>query len=79
MQTAKKKQEKLNNNPVTGIPSKTIPPRNPVFTDARIFTERFVIMRGTDYYLRLFYDGSTDFEGVERYFHQFALAARRGK
>ena len=35
------------------------------------------ILRARDEFLRLFYDDSTDFYGVERYFHQFALAARR--
>ena len=37
------------------------------------------ILRARDEFLRLFYDGSTDYSGVERYFHQFALAARRGR
>jgi hypothetical protein len=37
------------------------------------------ILRARDEFLRLFYDDSTDFSGIERYFHQFALAARRGK
>ena len=37
------------------------------------------ILRARDEFLRLFYDCSTDFSGVERYFHQFALAARRGR
>ena len=37
------------------------------------------ILRARNEFLRLFYDDSTDFSGVERYFHQFALAARRGR
>ena len=37
------------------------------------------ILRARDEFLRLFYDGSTDFEEIERYFHYFALAARRGR
>ena len=37
------------------------------------------ILRARDEFLRLFYDGSTDFEAVERYFHQFAVAARRDR
>ena len=37
------------------------------------------ILRARDEFLRLFFDGSTDYDGVERYFHYFALAARRGK
>jgi hypothetical protein len=37
------------------------------------------ILRARDEFLRLFYDGSTDFEAIERYFHYFALAARRGR
>jgi len=35
------------------------------------------ILRARDEFLRLFYDDSRDFCGVERYFHQFAMAARR--
>ena len=35
------------------------------------------ILRARDEFLRLFYDDSTDYNGVERYFNQFALAARR--
>ena len=37
------------------------------------------ILRARDEFLRLFYDDSTDFDGVARYFHQFAIAARRGR
>jgi hypothetical protein len=37
------------------------------------------ILRARDEFLRLFYGDSTDFDGVGRYFHQFALAARRGR
>jgi len=37
------------------------------------------ILRARDEFLRLFYDDSADFSGVERYFHQFAMAARRGR
>ena len=37
------------------------------------------ILRSRDEFLRLFYDGSTDFDGVERYFHHFALAARHDR
>ena len=37
------------------------------------------ILRARDEFLRLFYDGSTDFDGVEQYFHQFALAARHDR
>jgi len=37
------------------------------------------ILRARDEFLRLFYDDSTDFSEVERYFHYFALAARRGR
>jgi len=37
------------------------------------------ILRARDEFLRLFFDDSTDFSGVERYFHHFALAARRGR
>ena len=39
----------------------TIPPMGQRFKDAQIFTERFVIMRGYDYYMRLFSDGSSEF------------------
>ena len=35
------------------------------------------ILRARDEFLRLFYDHSTDYNGVERYFYHFALAARR--
>ena len=37
------------------------------------------ILRARDEFLRLFFDDSTDFSGIERYFHNFALAARRGR
>jgi len=37
------------------------------------------ILRARDEFLRLFFDDSTDFAGVERYFHHFAMAARRGR
>ena len=37
------------------------------------------ILRARDEFLRLFFDDSTDFSGVERYFYHFALAARRGR
>ena len=37
------------------------------------------ILRARDEFLRLFYDDSTDFSGIERYFHHFAIAARRGR
>ena len=37
------------------------------------------ILRARDEFLSLFYGDSTDYEGVQRYFHQFALAARRGR
>ena len=37
------------------------------------------ILRARDEFLRLFYDGSTDYLEIERYFHHFALAARRGR
>ena len=37
------------------------------------------ILRSRDEFLRLFYGDSTDYEGVERYFQHFALAARRGR
>jgi len=37
------------------------------------------ILRARDEFLRLFYDNSTDYEEIERYFYQFALAARRGR
>ena len=37
------------------------------------------ILRARDEFLRLFYDDATDFRGVEKYFHQFAVAARRIK
>ena len=37
------------------------------------------ILRSRDEFLRLFYDDSTDFEAIERYFHHFALAARLGR
>jgi hypothetical protein len=37
------------------------------------------ILRARDEFLRLFYDDSTDFNGVARYFHHFALVARRGR
>ena len=37
------------------------------------------ILRARDAFLALFYGDATDFAGVERYFHQFALAARRGR
>jgi len=34
------------------------------------------ILRARDEFLRLFYDGSKDFEAIERYFHWFALLVR---
>ena len=37
------------------------------------------ILRSRDEFLSLFYGDSTDFDGVERYFHYFALAARRDR
>jgi len=37
------------------------------------------ILRARDEFLRLFYGDSTDYEGVERYFYMFALAARRNR
>ena len=37
------------------------------------------ILRARDEFLNLFYGDSADYEGVERYFYQFALAARRGR
>ena len=37
------------------------------------------ILRSRDEFLSLFYGDSTDYSGVERYFHHFALAARRGR
>ena len=37
------------------------------------------ILRARDEFLRLFYGDSTDYEGVERYFYNFALAARRDR
>jgi hypothetical protein len=36
-------------------------PRSSRFKDARIFTEHYVKMRGNDYYMRVFYDGSSEF------------------
>ena len=35
------------------------------------------ILRARDEFLRLFFDDSTDFCEIEKYFHFFALAARR--
>ena len=35
------------------------------------------ILRARDEFLRLFYDDSTDFSEIERYFNYFAFAARR--
>ncbi len=40
---------------------RTIPPRGKRFINETVFTERFVIMRGLDYYMRQFYSGSTEF------------------
>ena len=37
------------------------------------------ILRSRDEFLRLFYGDSEDYDGVERYFHHFAMAARRGR
>ncbi|MCL2124364.1 MAG: hypothetical protein FWH33_00045 [Oscillospiraceae bacterium] len=37
------------------------------------------ILRSRDEFLRLFFGDSTDYDGVERYFHHFAIAARRGR
>ena len=37
------------------------------------------ILRARDEFLRLFYDDSEDFSAIERYFHNFALAARRNR
>ena len=37
------------------------------------------ILRARDEFLSLFYGDSTDFSGVERYFHYFAIAARKGR
>ncbi|MDR3318278.1 MAG: hypothetical protein LBS99_02460 [Clostridiales bacterium] len=36
-------------------------PRSSRFKDAQVFTERYVKMRGNDYYMRVFYDGSSEF------------------
>jgi len=38
-----------------------IPPRGERFKDLTVFAERYVIMRGLDYYMRLFHDGSSEF------------------
>ena len=37
------------------------------------------ILRSRDEFLRLFYGDSDDYDGVERYFYFFALAARHGR
>jgi hypothetical protein len=37
------------------------------------------ILRARDEFLSLFYGGSTDYDGIARYFHYFALAARRNR
>ena len=37
------------------------------------------ILRARDEFLALFYGDSTDYDGVERYFHHFAIAARLGR
>jgi hypothetical protein len=42
-------------------PDLTQPPRSERFTGEQIFTERYVKMRGNDYYMRVFYDGSSEF------------------
>jgi hypothetical protein len=38
-----------------------IPPRSTRFKDAQVFTERFVRMRGNDYYMRVFDNGGSEF------------------
>ena len=40
---------------------RTIPPRGSSFENETIFIERFVVMRGLDYYLRQFHSGSAEF------------------
>ena len=37
------------------------------------------VLRARNEFLRLFFDNSMDFSEIERYFHQFALAARRNR
>ena len=39
----------------------TTPPRSKRFEGETVFTERFVMMHGKDYYMRLFYSGSSEF------------------
>lgn len=58
---AKIKQENAENIQLLNSQKNTVPPRSQRFAEAKVFTERFVIMRGVDYYMRLFYDGSSEF------------------
>ena len=44
---------------------KTIPPRGKRFDSYEIFTERFVIMRGSIYYMRVFKDDSVEFSSYD--------------
>ena len=37
------------------------------------------ILRARDEFLSLFYGDSSDYDGIERYFYHFAIAARRGR
>lgn len=43
------------------IENQNKPRRSIQFKDKHIFAEHYVIMRGQTYYMRLFYDGSSEF------------------
>ena len=42
-------------------PADAIPPGSARFEGESVFTERFVIMRGQDYYMRVFHSGASEF------------------
>ena len=48
-----------------------IPPRSPKYKDLKIFAEKFVLMRGQKYYMRQFYDGSSEFVAFDYSFKKW--------
>ena len=56
-----------------------IPPRGKRLDGETIFAERFVVMRGLDYYMRQFYNGSTEFvrfdETARKWVYLYFVAA----
>ena len=57
----------------------TVPPRSKRFANAKIFAERFVVMRGQDYYMRVYTDDSSEFvrfdEKAGKWVHLIFLTA----